>query len=89
MKATGFPLGSAATWQVGWFSPITMSSSNYIEINLSCWKCSPGVLVRTALGPTALLRRDIIPSSPCNMSMYFRATLAMQGRVVYADKTEK
>lgn len=66
-----------------------MNSNNYIEINLSCWKRSPGVLVRTALGPTALLRIDIIPGSPCNMSTYYRVTLAIQGRVVCVDKTEE
>lgn len=88
-KATGFLLGSVATWQVGWFSSITMSNTNYIEINVSCWKCSPGVLVRTAPGGNVLQRRDIIPSSPCNMPVHYRATLAVQGRVVYLDKTEK
>jgi len=88
-EATGFPMGSAATWQVGRFRPIIVSSNNYTEHNLSRWKCSPGVLVRTSPGQNVLQKEDIIPSFSFNTSMCYRATLAMQGTVVYLHQREK
>ena len=42
--------------------------------------------MRTPPGANVLQRKDIIPSSPCNMSMHYRATLAMQGGVVCLDR---
>lgn len=57
------------------FSPFTRTSDNYIAINLSCWKCSPGVLVETAPGWNVLQRRDTISSSVRNVSTHYRVTL--------------
>lgn len=59
---------------------------NYTELNLPRWKCSPGVLERTAPGGNVLQCRDIIHSSPRNVLTYDSAALAMQGQVICLDR---